>query len=244
MREANYLTTFTRMYCYAFVLSVSLPPCACRAEWLRFREMVQLASWIRECDLDFFRFFLGRPDVCTLNARIEPVDMAAVHGLLVTGGPDISAAFLDQGEVDTSLIIDSEPERDAWEFSALLAAMRRGLPIFCICKGVQVLNVALGGTLRLDIPGHNLSEMKTANVQPLRHAASARHRFEKVNSSHHQALDRVAAPLEVEAWHAEDDVIEQVRIRDYPWGLGVQYHPERDTSYASLFEDFLAQLKH
>jgi putative glutamine amidotransferase len=206
--------------------------------------MLQLASWIRECDTAFFRLFLDqRPDIRTLNARLEPADMRAVHGLLVTGGPDISAEFLDQPPVDASLIHDPEPERDAWEFSAILAAMNRGLPIFCICKGVQVLNVALGGTLRLDIPGHNLPEMKTANVQPLRHATSALHRFEKVNSSHHQALDRVAARLEVEAWHAGDDVIEQVRIRDYPWGLGVQYHPERDLIYASLFADFFAQLK-
>ena len=205
--------------------------------------MLQLASWIRECDSAFFRLFLDRPGIRTVNARVEPADMAAVHGLLVTGGPDIAADFLDQDPVDASLIRDPEPERDAWEFSAIFAAMDRGLPIFCICKGVQVLNVALGGTLRLDIPGHDLPEMKTANVQPLRHAASAGHRFAKVNSSHHQALDRVAPALEVEAWHAGDDVIEQVRIRDYPWGLGVQYHPERDSSYASLFDDFLAQLK-
>ena len=204
--------------------------------------MLQLASWIRECDTAHFAMFLDRADIRVLNARIEDADMAAAHGLLVTGGPDISADFLDQGTADTSLIRDPEVERDGWEFSAIFSAMDRGLPIFCICKGVQVLNVALGGTLHLDIPGHNLPEMKAANVQPLRHAASARHRFEKVNSSHHQALDRVAAELEVEAWHAGDGVIEQVRIRDYPWGLGVQYHPERDSSYAPLFADFLAQL--
>ena len=122
--------------------------------------MLQLASWIRECDAAHFGMFLDRPGIRTLNARIEPVDMAAVHGLLVTGGPDISADFLDQGLVDTSLIRDPEPERDAWEFSAIFAAMNRGLPIFCICKGVQVLNVALGGTLLLDIPGHDLPETK------------------------------------------------------------------------------------
>ena len=106
-----------------------------------------------------------------------------------------------------------------------------------------MLNVALGGTLHLDIRGHDLPEMKSQNVQPLRFATSARHRIEQVNSSHHQALDRVAEALEVEAWHGGDDVIEQVRIRDYPWGVGVQYHPERDSIYTSLFEDFFAQLQ-
>jgi putative glutamine amidotransferase len=85
--------------------------------------------------------------------------------------------------------------------------------------------------------------MKSHNVQPLRFETGARHRFEKVNSSHHQALDRLADALEVEAWHAGDGVIEQVKLRNYPWGLGVQYHPERDSIYASLFEDFFAQLQ-
>ena len=54
---------------------------------------------------------------------------------------------------------------------------------------------------------------------------------------------RVADTLEVEAWHAGDGTIEQVRLRAYPWGVGVQYHPERDMLYAPLFADFFAQLK-
>jgi len=208
------------------------------------QTMLRLASWIRECDAGCFQmFFDRRPDIRVLDARLGAVDIGTVHGLLVTGGPDISAEFLTQSPVDTSLIVEPDPQRDAWEFSAIRAAMERGLPLLCICKGMQVLNVALGGTLRLDIPGHNLPAMKTANVQPLRHSASARHRFEKVNSSHHQALDHVAGALEIEAWHIADDVIEQVRIRDYPWGMGVQYHPERDSTYAGLFDDFFAQLR-
>ena len=105
-----------------------------------------------------------------------------------------------------------------------------------------MLTVARGGTLHLDIRGHEAPEMKSQNVQPLRYAAGARHRFEMVNSSHHQALDRVAEALEVEAWHAGDGIVEQVRLRNYPWGAGVQYHPERDMPYAPLFEDFFAQL--
>ena len=206
--------------------------------------MLHLASWIRECDdAHFGRFLALRPDMRLSNARCAPVDLATIHGLLLTGGPDIAAEFHREPPHDPTLIEDPEPARDAWEFAAVRAACARGLPILAICKGVQVLNVALGGTLHLDIRGHDLPEMKTANVQPLRFAAGARHRFEKVNSSHHQALDRVAGALEVEAWHAGDGVIEQVRLRDYPWGLGVQYHPERDMIYAPLFADFFAQLK-
>lgn len=204
----------------------------------------QIASWIRECDGHLFgRFFDRHAGIQLRNARLEHVDPAAMDGLLVTGGPDIAAEFLNQGPVDTKLIQGPEPERDAWEFAALRAAHARGLPMLCVCKGVQALNVALGGTLLLDIPGHNAPELRDANVQPLRYAVGARHRFEMVNSSHHQALDRVADALEVEAWHAGDGIIEQVRVRKYPWGIGVQYHPERDEIYAALFDDFISEVK-
>ncbi len=206
--------------------------------------MPHLATWIRECDdAHFARFFALRPELRVSDARRAPVDLATIDGLLVTGGPDIAAEFHREPPHDPALILDAEPERDAWEFAAVHSAIERGLPILAICKGVQVLNVALGGTLHLDIRGHDLPEMKSGNLQPLRYAAGARHRFAKVNSSHHQALDRVAEALEVEAWHADDGVIEQVRVRDYPWGAGVQYHPERDMLYAPLFADFFAQLK-
>ena len=206
--------------------------------------MPHLGSWIRESDDDnFARFLEPHPEIQLSNARVQSVDLAALDGLLVTGGPDISAEFHRVPPSDPTLILDPEPDRDAWEFAAVRSAFERGIPIFAICKGVQVLNVALGGTLHLDIRGHDAPEMKLQNVQPLRFTSDARHRFELVNSSHHQALDQVADPLEVEAWHARDGIIEQVRIRDYPWGIGVQYHPERDWQYASLFEDFFAQLR-
>jgi putative glutamine amidotransferase len=205
--------------------------------------MPHLGSWIRESDNDNFnQFLVSHPEITLSNARLTPVDLSSLDGLLVTGGPDISAEFHPEPPADTALILDPEPDRDAWEFAAVRAAYERGLPIFAICKGLQVLNVALGGTLHLDIRGHDLPEMKLQNLQPLRFDTSARHRFERVNSSHHQALDRVADALEVEAWHADDGIIEQVRLRDYPWGLGVQYHPERGAIYAPLFEDFFSQL--
>jgi putative glutamine amidotransferase len=63
-----------------------------------------------------------------------------------------------------------------------------------------------------------------------------------VNSSHHQAVDSLGKNLEVEAWCATDDVIEQIRLRNYPFALGVQYHPERGRIYDGLFEDFFSRL--
>ena len=206
--------------------------------------MLHLATWIREIDdANFAQFVAPNKDIQLNNARIGPVDLSGMDALMVTGGPDVSAQYHSEPPARPELIEGAEPERDAWEFAALASAYARGLPIFCICKGIQALNLFLGGSLLLDIPGHNLPEMKTHEVQPLRYAVHALHRFDSVNSSHHQALDRVADTLEVEAWHAGDGIIEQARIRHYPWGLGVQYHPERGAIYMPLFEEFFAQIR-
>jgi putative glutamine amidotransferase len=168
-----------------------------------------------------------------------------MDGLLLTGGSDITPEFLRQENVDPALIDkdDLDPVRDRWEFDAISKALERGLPTFAICRGIQVLNVALGGTLKLDIPSHRLPEQKDQDIQRLRYDGKAKHRFENVNSSHHQAIDRLAEGFEVEAWCADDDIIEQVRLRNYPFALAVQYHPERGQIYDALFEDFFERLK-
>ena len=178
------------------------------------------------------------------NAVGGPVAMEEMTGLLLTGGADIAPEFLRQ-EVPDPSILDTEcdPERDRWEMDAVKQALNLQLPILAICKGLQVLNVALGGTLKLDIPGHSAPEMKDHDVQPLRTARGATHRFDMVNSSHHQAIDRLADGCEVEAWCATDGVIEQMRIVDYPYALAVQYHPERGGEvYRPLFADFVSRL--
>jgi putative glutamine amidotransferase len=140
------------------------------------------------------------------------------------------------------LIEEPDPARDAWEFEAVAKMLAAEKPVLAICKGHQVLNVALGGTLRLDVPGHRAPEARSGNIQPLRYTQGVKHVFNNVNSSHHQAVGQLGGRLEVEAWCATDDIIEQVKIRGYPFGLGVQYHPERDLMYASLFDDFIDHL--
>lgn len=212
-------------------------------------KMPTLATWIRAVDEPAFaRWFAARPEIEVLNARLS--ENAVVEagdalppgatGLLLTGGPDIAAEFLRQPVSDPSVIEDPDPARDHWEFAALRAALARELPIFAICKGAQVLNVALGGTLHLDIRGHNAPELRDGNLQTLRYAETAplAPRFAAVNSSHHQALDRLGEGLEIEAWNASDGIIEQVRLSGYPFCLGVQYHPERHEQYAPLFQEF------
>ena len=207
--------------------------------------MPKLATWLQTKDEKWFNpFFATHPEIEIANARNGAVALDDADGLLLTGGADIAEEFLRQPVPDPSVLEkDANPLRDKWEFAALSKALDLGLPIFAICKGLQVLNVALGGTLKLDIRGHNLPEQKDHDIQPLRNDRHAVHRFEKVNSSHHQAVDRLAERCEVEAWCATDDIIEQFRLRDYPYALAVQYHPERGRIYDSLFEDFFSHVK-
>lgn len=215
--------------------------------------MPTLATWLRDSDeAPFAPWLTRRADVQTRNARhlgsaIGLELLAGMDGLLLSGGPDISAGFLRHQTLpaDAPIEEDAEPERDAWEFAAVVRALERGLPIFAVCKGHQVLNVALGGSLLLDIRGHDDPADRFREVQPLRYDASAPggRRYERVNSSHHQAVDRLGDGLLVEAWHAGDGTIEQMRLRDYaPGCVGVQYHPERGAQYAGLFDDFLARV--
>jgi putative glutamine amidotransferase len=209
--------------------------------------MKRIATWIREPDEALFaRFFAAHPELSLVNARLSTGsagELDTCDAILLTGGPDIAAEFHVEPPADPALIREPDPVRDAWEIRAVHRAVARGLPLFCICKGAQVFNVALGGTLHLDIRGHDAPELKSRNAQPLRHDRSARHRFAEVNSSHHQAIDRVADGLEVEAWCAHDEIVEQVRLRDHPFAVGVQYHPERDLGYRALFDDFIGHIR-
>jgi putative glutamine amidotransferase len=207
--------------------------------------MPNLATWIRPKDVRSFRpIFRKHPEVKVWNARNHHVPLDQMDGLLLTGGSDISPEFLRQKVVDPSLLDKHiDPERDRWEFAAVQEALAHGLPIFAICKGLQVFNVALGGTLKLDIKGHNLPEQRDRDIQPLRHARRASHRFPKVNSAHHQAIEQLGDDLEVEAWSAHDGIVEQIHLRNYPFARAVQYHPERSRAYDSLFEEFFARLE-
>ena len=205
--------------------------------------MPNLATWIREKDQKWFRsFFLQHPEIEVHDARVQSVDIGPMDGLLLTGGSDIAPEFLRQESVDPTLIQDVDLERDRWEFGVISEILARGLPILAICRGIQVLNVALGGTLKLDVAGHGLPEQKDNDIQLLCCARGVAHKFERVNSSHHQAIDQLGEGLDVEAWCVTDDIVEQVRLRGYQFAIGVQYHPERGKIYNALFEDFFSQL--
>ncbi len=203
--------------------------------------MKAVATYIREKDQDFFqRTFAHYPDIRLYNARIEPLP-DHIDGLMLSGGSDISQGFLRQPVPDPNLIEDAAPDRDAIEFPLLERSLAARIPFFGICRGFQVLNVLRGGTLYLDIPHHDNDRL--TNLQPLAYEPDAKLRISHVNSSHHQALDRLGDGIIIEARCATDGVIEQVRLEGHPFALAVQYHPERDELYLPLFDAFIAQVR-
>ena len=164
-----------------------------------------------------------------------------LDGLLVTGSPSNVAVDLYGGPPDRA---DSpqDPKRDATTLPLIRAAVEDGLPLFCICRGIQELNVAFGGTLHTRVHEQPDTFDHRAPAGDMDFRYGPRHPVDlapdgeiarlvgsrkiEVNSLHWQAIDRPADRLVVEG-RAPDGVIEAVRVRDArSFALGVQWHPE------------------
>ena len=150
-------------------------------------------------------------------------------GLLLCGGGDVDPSRFGQ-ECHGSNPPDLT--RDRAEFALFDAFFQAGKPILGICRGMQVINIALGGTLIQDLPSEQLP-FHTGEADMVHSLRCAPDSFleefygpqVQVNSSHHQAVDRLGTGLEAAAW-AEGDLVEAVAHREKPvWG--VQFHPER-----------------
>jgi putative glutamine amidotransferase len=172
----------------------------------------------------------------------------AVSGLVLTGGEDVHPS--NYGDVPHPRLEQPDPARDAVEFALYRAARGRGLPVLAICRGIQLVNVAEGGTLYQDLASERPSDIN--HVDPTGHhglrvePGSLLQRAvgdpARVNSRHHQAVKRLAPSLRAVAW-ADDGVIEGVEPRDAgaPWLLAVQWHPE-DEVETGLFEGFSSEV--
>lgn len=165
-----------------------------------------------------------------------------VHGLVLTGGEDVDPARY--GQDPHPALGGVNAARDDLEFAALAGALQRGMPVFAICRGMQLLNVALGGTLFQDLPsqlGGDILHEQTAPINHRWHGARIQPDSRlgetmgmeqlHINSFHHQGVDRLAPGLEASVW-AEDGLVEGVESTEYPWVMGVQWHPERGEAEA------------
>ncbi|HEX9292972.1 MAG TPA: gamma-glutamyl-gamma-aminobutyrate hydrolase family protein [Gemmatimonadales bacterium] len=171
--------------------------------------------------------------------------LAAVRGLVLTGGEDVAPARY--GAAPHPRLGDVDPVRDAAELALIAAARARGLPILAICRGIQILNVALGGTLYQDLdserPGPVPHNDETGRHPVHVEAGSLLERTlgtrsASVNSRHHQAIRDLAPGLKAVAW-ADDGIIEGAEPSDAkePWMVAVQWHPE-DLTERALFDGF------
>lgn len=200
----------------------------------------------------------GEPRILDSSMPIEQA-LDGVDGLMLTGGNDVAPSRY--GEAPHATVDEAEPGRDEFEIALIGAARGRNLPILAICRGVQVLNVACGGTLVQDIPsqiaGALTHSLPAPQHQPfeLAHevwvdkdsllAKLMRERLVdealEVNSRHHQAVKEVARGFVASAT-APDGVIEAIEDPKARFCLGVQWHPEnffRTGEFRALFEGFL-----
>lgn len=182
--------------------------------------------------------------------------VGGLDGLLLTGGLDVDPSFYGEEPHETT---DIAADRDRFELPLANAAMAADLPIFAICRGVQVLNVAAGGSLVQDIPSavasdltHSVDVPKDHHAHPIRIAPGTRLAAAlgpradletcPVNSRHHQSVARVAPQFVVSA-RSPDGVVEAIERPDRTFCVGVQWHPEnfvKTGEFAGLFREFVA----
>jgi putative glutamine amidotransferase len=171
--------------------------------------------------------------------------VARCDGVMLTGGDDLQPALYAE-KLPRQLaktVSETEPERDLFELMLVEEAFNQRKPVFGICRGHQLLNVAFGGTLIVDIPSQVPGAIEHRRLDRKNHivheveltegslmANIARNNRLGVNSSHHQAISELAEPLTVTA-RSRDGVIEAVELKpgaaDLPFFLAVQFHPER-----------------
>jgi putative glutamine amidotransferase len=197
----------------------------------------------------------GEPYVLDLSVGSAATMLDAVDALLLSGGGDIDPVLF--GEEKHPTFHEAEPGRDAVEIALVLQALIRGLPLLAICRGAQVLNVALGGSLIQDIPSalpmalnHRVADPKTAVAHDVHVPAGTKLATllglpdggrVPVNSRHHQAPNRLGDGLVVSAV-AEDAVIEAIELADHPFCIAVQWHPENFVEtgeFQALFDGLL-----
>jgi len=181
-------------------------------------------------------FILIPIDLKQINKYIQIVD-----GVIFTGGADVDSKYYNQQKHPTNS--EDSPKRTEFEIKFLKNLLKEKKPILSICRGMQLINIALGGDLIQDIPSYIKTEINHKSVKNGQGYLNKVHTVETkensllrkitnknefwVNSNHHQAIGKLGKNLVVSAISPKDNIIEAIEIRDYPnFFLGVQWHPE------------------
>jgi putative glutamine amidotransferase len=188
------------------------------------------------------------PDPATVANPDEVLD--ALDGLILAGGVDMDPG--SYGAERHPTVTRTVPERDAFEMALARRALERDLPLLGICRGMQVLNVACGGTLIQHLPddvGHEDHRRTPGSFDDADHdvrleadsiaARAAGETLHGTKSHHHQGIDRLGEGLRVTGWATLDDLPEAIEAPDRLFALGVQWHPEADPA-SSVVAAFVA----
>lgn len=192
----------------------------------------------------------GRPLLVPPTTEGVEETLDVLHGLLLTGGSDLDPALYGQEPHPETFGVHAL--RDEAELALLEGALERDMPVFGICRGIQVINVGRGGDLHQHLPevvGHEGHKHDPpgqflehdVEIEPDTRLAAVLGRRTRVMSHHHQALRRLGEGL-VEAAHAEDGTVEAIEARDRRFVLGVLWHPEAGDDPA-LFEAFVEEAR-
>ena len=215
------------------------------ADVMQTRYWEALVRFGNACGIDVAPFVLPQhTDEKYIHWCLEHFD-----GFLFSGGVDLDPVLYGETN-DAGLSKDISPARDGFELALGKAVIESGKPALGICRGIQSMNVAAGGSLWQDIHSQwCLAEHcpKDENDKP-RHTVHVNGRLAEIlgtdtvetNSYHHQSLKIVPAGADILA-HAHDGVVEAFALRNHPYYLGVQWHPELDPDWVSekIFTDFL-----
>lgn len=180
--------------------------------------------------------YLVALDDVGIEAVRNPPAMASLDGLLLTGGSDINPKRYGRDNTGSDEVDDA---RDELEFCLLREALDAGVPVFAICRGLQLFNVACGGTLVQHLSSTAVHRQKPGGAAPGQHPAAHRVWVAPdtrlagivgaggldVNSRHHQAIESLGQGLTVSAI-SEDGVIEAVELPGAAFAVAVQWHPE------------------
>lgn len=194
-------------------------------------------EYLQKYYFDFVRTGGGAPVLLTVASDEENIEIVKrMDGILITGGVDIDPKAYSQENTKSEAI---NPARDSSEISLINAARNAGKPIFGICRGLQALNTAMGGSLIQHIPDtieDFLKHTRKADEAEIFHPVQFTGNSPlieifggsegKVNSTHHQSVDKVGKGLEI-IGKAPDGVVEAIHCPDDYCTLAVQWHPER-----------------
>jgi putative glutamine amidotransferase len=201
------------------------------------------------------------PVLQTFNSEIIKRQVEAIDAILIQGGLDVTPSLYN--EEPKPEIGQTDIQTDNFLIEVIKQAVERKIPILGICRGLQILNVAFGGNLYQDLKYAGLES--DSHRQPANDTCAYKHSIKieansilgqifpneetmKVNSLHHQAINKLANGFEVDAYSVDDKIIEAIHLKDdNQWIFAVQFHPEQhircDNRFLPIFKELIIQAK-